>query len=240
MSASVIRTNCCKVESKDRVVLLFARAPEEGKVKTRMEQILGSKAALELYLAFLRDINTTLSAFPFIVFYTPAEKKIFIKKLFPEAREWIAQKGEDLGQRMKQAFTEVFARGYQKCLLVGSDIPHLPENLISRAFAALENYDGVIGPAQDGGYYLIGFTGKSFLPGVFEGISWSSEKVFQQTTGRFSEQEKTLFCLSPLQDLDTMEDLMELMDSSHHQTSKAFHTIHKIKELGIFQNTKGK
>ena len=115
------------------------------------------------------------------IFLSPQEKETEIKKLFGNDHEYRPQRGTDLGARMKNAFTDCFSEGFKSVVLIGSDFPDLPLKIIEDAFAALDSSsDAVIGPAADGGYYLIGFRYDTFLPAIFEGLIWSTPLVLRK------------------------------------------------------------
>jgi rSAM/selenodomain-associated transferase 1 len=122
------------------------------------------------------------------------------------------QQGGDLGERMAEAFRELFAEGADEVLLIGSDIPQIDSFLIAGYFQALQAYDVVIGPAADGGYYLIGFTRKSFEEDLFERIDWSTERVYRQTLERARKQGLSVHSGRTLRDIDTYEDLESLVN----------------------------
>ena len=129
----------------------------------------------------------------------------------PENRAQVfTQNGADLGARMYNALAITMEDGFQQTILVGSDIPELSESLLSEALSALENHDAVIGPSLDGGYYLVGFSGKHIPRSAFTNILWSSPNVFEITCKRLSEENKAVHVLSPLADIDTHEDLCGL------------------------------
>jgi rSAM/selenodomain-associated transferase 1 len=135
-----------------------------------------------------------------------------------ELKDWLGdhylfrpQNGENLGERMKTCFMEVLAMGFKRVILIGSDLPDLPLEFIEEAFNALQNNDAVIGPALDGGYYLIGFKDKAFSPLVFDGIPWSTERVFDETMKVLKQERLKVYTLQALRDIDTIEDLKYLL-----------------------------
>ena len=130
-------------------------------------------------------------------------------RLGPEYR-YLPQRGRDLGERMKNGFLDTFTRGFEKVVLIGSDIPDLPLSFVEEAFTSLSEMDAVIGPSFDGGYYLIGFTKGAFLPRVFEGIAWGTEKVFKSTIQILTDEKRKLYVLPRWRDIDTIEDLKDL------------------------------
>jgi glycosyltransferase A (GT-A) superfamily protein (DUF2064 family) len=128
---------------------------------------------------------------------------------------------------MKNAFEDCFSEGFKSVVLIGSDLPDLPSKLIEDAFAALDNpKDAVIGPATDGGYYLIGFRYDKFLPAVFEGLAWGTGSVFSETLNILQTRGYQTAIMPKWQDIDTRDDLINLMERNkstafaHSQTMK--------------------
>jgi uncharacterized protein len=214
-------------------IIIFVKFPEPGKVKTRLSPPLTPEQAAELYRCMVLDHLDTLDSLdiPTRIFFTPADSRERCKEWLGADLTYLPQEGGDLGERMANAFTTIFEKGYDRVVLVGSDIPQLTTMVFIEAFEALESHDAVIGPTMDGGYYLIGFREETFLPEVFEGISWSSENVFDETTHILSNNVQTAHLLSPLNDIDTIQDLNELSEHSANspflrsQTLKHFHSI---------------
>ena len=118
------------------------------------------------------------------------------------------KQGEDLGEKMQNAFADAFAQGKQRVIIIGSDCLELETYMIKEAFAVLENNDVVLGPAKDGGYYLIGMT--KFLPTLFEGKNWSTEDLLMDTILDLKKMKAKYYLLKTLNDIDTVEDLKSL------------------------------
>lgn len=196
----------------DRCLLFFIKNPEKGKVKTRLASAIGDERAVKLYRRFLFEMLSTLNrgTFFFYLCFYPAEALESLKKWLGEDYLYLSQQGADLGERMKNGFTEAFAMNFKRVVLIGSDIPDLSLELIEEAFHSLQEKDTVIGPSFDGGYYLIGFRDKKFSPKVFRGVPWSTERVFEQTTKILEQEGLTVHFLKPLRDIDTIEDLRNL------------------------------
>jgi rSAM/selenodomain-associated transferase 1 len=197
------------VELEDRCVLFFIKNPKKGKVKTRLASAIGDDAAVKLYRRFLLEMLSTLNrgTFLFYLCYHPEDSLKDLKNWLGEHYLYTPQTGENLGEKMKNAFNEAFSMHFKRVLLIGSDIPDLPLEFIDEAFKSLEEKDAVIGPSVDGGYYLIGFKDKTFLPQVFERIPWSTERVFDETMKILETQQLTIHTLQLLRDMDTVEDL---------------------------------
>jgi rSAM/selenodomain-associated transferase 1 len=195
-----------------RCIAMFVKCPEKGSVKSRLSPALDDELIVSLYESFVVDLLATLkrSGHPYRIAFTPADRKEEIIRRFGRC-DSIPQIGADLGDRMDNAFRRCFADGFTAVLIIGSDVPDLPSEIVTEAFAALDNRDAVIGPSVDGGYYLIGFTKEMFVPGVFEGISWSTDAVFPETMARLERAEIGVHLLPPWRDVDTPEDLKDLV-----------------------------
>ncbi len=176
-----------------------------GKVKTRLAQSIGDREALNAYhklLQHTKEIATPLQV----------EKSVWYSNYIEEEDIWDTsdfkkelQKGNDLGERMKAAFQLEFTKNKNsRIVLIGSDCGELDTLTLQRAFEALENNSLVIGPAKDGGYYLIGMT--QLYPQILEGIEWSTDKVLEQTLDKVKEHNISYALLQKLNDVDTVED----------------------------------
>ncbi len=193
------------------VILLFIKYPEPGKVKTRFAAEAGQDAALVLYRLLVDRVMkiVTRCQYPFRICFSPATAgDAFAFWLGPDHR-YQPQQGGDLGERMKTAFQKVFSEGVERALLIGSDVPGLGPEIVEEAFQVLDDCDVVIGPARDGGYYMIGFTASSFKPEVFDKIPWSTNAVYAATCRIMKAAELRIHCLPLLRDIDTLQDLKE-------------------------------
>jgi len=229
-----VRRDSGAVPLKKKCVLFFVRNPERGTVKTRLAQVMGKETARELYRHFILDM---LSGFekadcPIIVCYYPKDALDDIKKVVGEGYVLKPQQGGDLGERMEQGMADALALGFDRVLLTGSDIPDLSVAFIDEAFAALESYDTVIGPALDGGYYLIGFKEDSFLPDVFKGIEWGTDTVLTVTLAILAEYRHSVHLLPALTDIDTVEDLKTFF-RRHRGTKDCPRTMSCLSQLYI-------
>ena len=193
----------------DRCLLFFIKNPEKGKVKTRLASAIGDKKAVKLYKRFLLEMLFTLNrgTFLFYLCYSPESPLSDLKNWLGDHYLYMAQSGENLGERMKNGFVEAISMNFKRVVLIGSDIPDLPIQFIEDAFTSLLEKDAVIGPSFDGGYYLIGFKDKAFSHRVFEGIHWSTKSVFEKTLEILKQEGLTVHTLQPLRDIDTVEDL---------------------------------
>jgi hypothetical protein len=196
----------------DRCLLFFIKSPEEGKVKSRLASVIGDERAANLYRDFITQMLSTLRRgdFPFHICFYPHNALKGVKEWLGDQHHYIPQKGKDLGERMSNAFRKAFDTGFKRVVLVGSDIPDLPLEVIEEAFISLKEEDAAIGPAYDGGYYLIGFKEKTFSPQVFERMAWGTERVFEDTMKVLKNLNQRVHTLPFRRDIDTIEDLKHL------------------------------
>ena len=193
-----------------RRVLLFLRAPERGRVKTRLEKKMDATTVLRLYRCFVQDIMEALTTggHDMRVYITPPHKGSEVCAWLGGTVPIRAQKGKTLGDRMRNAFSDVFATGVDQAVLIGSDLPDLTSRIIHESFEYLKKGDAVIGPAVDGGYFLIGFRKDAFNDDVFSDIDWGTSSVFRQTMGKIQPAGLNCHVLPPRQDIDTHDDLI--------------------------------
>ena len=194
------------------LLIVFTRNPELGKVKTRLSKTVGNATALKIYIFLLertRDIAVQVSA----------DKAVYYSVKVRENDIWDAnnfqkhqQVGEDLGIRMLHAFKNGFKAGYEKVMIIGSDLYDLTAETIENAFMALENNEVVIGPAEDGGYYLLGMN--SLEEKVFKNKDWGKQTVRKDTLEDLKD--KKVFLLGELNDVDVFKDI------EHHPAFQTF------------------
>ena len=199
------------------IVLLFIKAPFKGRVKSRLAAAVGEEVALELYKSFILDILDALSTsgYPFrVCFYPPDAEEAITTWLVGHPAA--PQDGNDLGERMELAFKKIFTEGFTSAILIGSDIPDLTPAVFHEALESLNDNDAVIGPAADGGYYLIGFNKRSFLPRIFRGIPWSTDTVFRETMDILKESSLRVHLVPQWKDVDTLEDLKALFERNRN------------------------
>jgi uncharacterized protein len=214
--------------------IIFVKAPVEGLVKTRLAKHIGVHAALALYRAFAADIIDTLkkTGSDLRVYYHPQGWEQTIRDWLGNSHPVFPQQGADLGHRMYNALFQSAADGYDRMALVGSDIPVLPESAISETFSALEVHPAVIGPADDGGYYLVGFNKDTLFEAAFTEIPWSTKEVLKITLERFEEVGRSVYMLPHLQDIDTHEDLIHLASLlSGRPEGNCLHTRRVLKTM---------
>jgi rSAM/selenodomain-associated transferase 1 len=205
----------------ENAFILFLKYPERGAVKTRLTGALGDDLALDLYSCFLTDISvmTRQVNAETIIVYSGPEGVSF--STFPGA-QCLLQRGADIGERMYFAFLDVFSQGFERCMLMGSDIPDLPAGLVNNAFNELSSVDIVLGPSTDGGYYLIGCKQSGLRQSIFSGIPWSTAGVFSETLRRVAESGLAFAQLSRWSDIDELDDLKKFYEknSSRAATSQ--------------------
>ncbi len=190
-------------KNQDNLLLIFTRNPELGKVKSRLAKSIGQKNALDIYIKLLQHTHD-------VVIQNNATKRVGYSETIGEHDIWegtlfekFAQEGEDLGQRIENAFRQAFSDGYKKVIIIGSDLYDLRPYHIDQAFTALSQADTVIGPAKDGGYYLLGMT--TMIPGVFKNKKWGEDSVLKDTLKDL--ESFSVEVLEELNDIDHVEDL---------------------------------
>lgn len=188
--------------------LVFARAPVLGTVKTRLAAAVGPARALAVYDRLARDVVRALTPTPrdwdVVVLGTPDDACDAIGRWLPEADAVWPQGGGDLGARLTTAVARAFALGYRRVCLLGTDCPAVDADRVCSLFAALDTHDGVLGPAEDGGYWALGLARP--LP-LFDGVAWSTDRVADQTRDRLRACGATWAEADTARDLDTADDL---------------------------------
>ncbi len=188
-----------------KLLIIFYRNPEFGKVKSRLAATVGEDRALAIYLymaAHARRVSSLVSVDRVVYYSSFIDREdnwptdTFAKRL---------QHGYDLGERMKHAFEESFKSGYDSICIIGTDCLEITEEILANAFEALDNNDAVIGPAADGGYYLLGMN--QFMSELFDNKAWSTSSVCHDTLNDFKRFECSYHLLPVLHDVDTEADL---------------------------------
>ena len=189
----------------EKQLLLFVKNTELGKVKTRLAKTIGDKKALYIYKALLHHTSQITSK-------VEALRKVYYTNFIASNDEFESSKFEkrlqvsgDLGDKMYAGVKEAFGERAEKVVVIGSDCYEIDETIIEKAFEELTNHDYVLGPAYDGGYYLIGMRERN--KSVFENMVWSTENVLLDTLLTIKEQNKTYFLLPTLTDVDEEKDL---------------------------------
>jgi len=199
-------------------VIIFARAPVPGETKTRLIPALGARGAAELYRCFLLDVLSQAGevAADIVVSAAEPEQEADVRAIVAEScprAEITVQSGGDLGERMTGALAEAFARGHARAMILGSDLPNLPFERVTRALALLRDRQLVLGPCLDGGYYLIGL--QSPAPRLFRQTEWGSATVLVDTLRRAQTLKLSVSLLEPWFDVDTPQDLVVLTSYLH-------------------------
>ena len=189
---------------KESALIIFIRKPELGKVKTRLAATIGNQKALKVYKALLNHTKEVTQDFDGDLYLFCAGSLLF--DLHWNYSEIKLQEGIDLGQKMKNAFEYCFEKGYKKVLIIGSDCPEIDYKTLNHASEKLNDHDAVIGPANDGGYYLLGFK-NTIIDEAFINMKWSNDKVFDETVSRLENNNCSVATLQELIDIDTYEDL---------------------------------
>lgn len=191
------------------VLLVFIKNPQLGRVKTRLAESIGEEAALAVYLKLLHYTRTISEK-------VDAERFVYYADFIDWLDQWSEnhfnkklQTGENLGERMANAFQFVFPKS-KKAIIIGSDCAELDESIIQKAYEALDHNDVVIGPAKDGGYYLLGMN--RYFPELFQDISWSTTQVFPETVKRIEENGLSYALLDTLSDIDYENDWVRFKD----------------------------
>ena len=188
-----------------QAIIIFLKYPELGRSKTRLATTVGDQNALKIYKELLEhthQITKNLSCDSFLFYYRES----------PNTMNWETEKYKhklqvqsDLGGRMKNAFQEIFDEGYGNIIIIGSDCYDLSEDIINQAFNLLKENEVVIGPALDGGYYLLGLT--KMVNSLFEDVKWSTSEVLHATVKVLENQQLKYDTTTPLSDIDVYEDL---------------------------------
>lgn len=193
-------------------LLVFARLPERGRVKTRLAESIGDDAALAAYETMLRDLLASIgrpsSEVEIEILWAPTEAAngASLAHAFGDLPTAM-QTGHTLGDRLSMAFAErFFFHATQKIVAIGVDDPSLPRDLIDHALALLDSCEWVLGPAEDGGYYLIGCRAPAFDPSIFQDVAWGTPSVFTTTISKIAEWQSTVAVLPVRWDIDVAED----------------------------------
>ena len=219
-------------ESKSALIV-FAKIPKPKKVKTRLTTLISPEWAARLYEAFLLDaldMYCDLGLDVRLYFSSPAEA--VPHRFHRESVSLHEQKGVGLGERMASAFVETFILGYEKAVIIGTDHPTLPAAFLEQAFHLLQDkYSIVIGPSDDGGYYLLGMN--EFYSGLFKGMTYSHDQVFAQTLERAKKSNGSIQVLPQWYDVDTPDELKRLVRDVDEVASPLVRTREAIADLVV-------
>jgi hypothetical protein len=237
-----------------RKLIVFIRIPEEGRVKSRLASGAGAGNAVKLYRAMLEDLGGNIEPYKNVLVPMvdrPTDPRNRDEKL---PKPWTCgvrlQEGQNLGERMENAFRDVFWDGSRtgaavadKAVLIGSDVPHIRHETVADAFELLDRKDMVLGPAVDGGYYLIGFRADAFFRirsapgGLFRTIPWGTAEVFSVTVDRALGLGLSVGEVSVMVDIDTLEDLIRVLKSPEAEGLPRLRA--KALELGVISFRNG-
>lgn len=214
---------------------MFVRFPGQGQVKSRLARDIGREAAADLYRCFVEDLSERFSNkdYGFCIAFHPEEKEREMREMLGDEFSYIPQTGEDLGEKMKLAFLRCFSEGARSAVLIGSDIPDLPARIVDEAFRALDKHGTVIGPAVDGGYYLIGFRQDTFCEDVFAGLPWGAETVFRETMNILRTAGAPVHVLPVWRDIDEHEDIAALIKNGEDTGFADSRTMRYLKAIGL-------
>jgi rSAM/selenodomain-associated transferase 1 len=186
------------------VLVVMAKYPRPGQVKTRLAQRFGAEAACRLYEAFLVDIARRFAGKPFALLWAVDPPRANLGKIVGAPAECVDQIGADLGQRMRHCFEQILAEGAQRVVMIGADVPHIPESTIDGAFTALTDHDVALAPSPDGGYCLVALRRPIDL---FTPIEMSTPRVFSDTGALIERRGLRLQLLPECFDVDEPEDI---------------------------------
>lgn len=212
-------------------IIIFVKYPAPHQVKTRLGAEIGHPLAAELYKLFITQTLASVQnadADQIFVAFEPKDRLNDFQNMFPEQVQLFPQEGGDLGQRMLNAFRSVYLFGGRNIVIVGSDSPTLPAQFINSAFHHLQSHDVVLGPAEDGGYYLLAM--KAAHAGLFENIEWSSSSVLQTTLERAKQLQLSTVLLPPWYDVDEMQSLKRAAQDDASGRIKDFLLSHAIQQ----------
>lgn len=187
----------------ENLLIIFAKYPELGKVKSRLAHDIGDEKALDIYKELLRITESEtrkLTNCDVVIYW--ADKKCF--------NHWKSEKkqiqnGSNLGERMKNAFVDSFNTGYKKVIIIGTDLPNISSKIINEGFNSLDTNSVVFGPASDGGYYLLGMN--KMIGEIFVNKPWSQSNLLKLSTIELDELNVKYTLLEELNDIDTLKDL---------------------------------
>ncbi len=205
---------------------IMTKAPRAGQVKTRLTPPLTPEEAAELNTCFLRDMAKAISIAVAesnaggCAVHTPEGAAETYTKIMPASFYLLPQRGEELGERMIFAMEDLFQLGFSSVCLIGSDSPTIPPRVFLEAIANLEGQENtvVLGPTKDGGYYLVGLTRRR--PSLFQDISWSTEKVLEQTCARARQENMKVHLLPTWYDVDDVGTLQLLWEELFNQSTE--------------------
>jgi hypothetical protein len=218
----------------DKALLIFAKQPLPGKVKTRLSPPFTYQAAADIYDCMLSDTLVKVaevSGVEGLLFFEPSYGAAgFFRENFPGIRAF-PQQGAGLGERLEKAFETAFSLGFESAAAIGTDSPDLPLPYLEESFRLLEagGADAVFGPAADGGYYLVAL--RRYYPGLFRNIPWSTNQVLERSLAAATTLGLQVACLPVWHDMDTFEDLQRFLAGG--SVEYAPRTLHFLRKTGL-------
>jgi rSAM/selenodomain-associated transferase 1 len=208
-------------------LFIVMKYPEVGKVKSRLASSIGEKSACNLYRACIQDTLATAKSLdiPFHIAVHPPESQERFVQWLGSSYSYFHQEGMNLGERLHNGFVTMFSKGYDNVIALASDCPDLPSKILKTAFTKLRTHSAVIGPAPDGGYYLIGLSLEDIIPDIFRNMKWSTDTVFQATLSILEAETERVHILPKWRDIDTKSDLRKFYEKHHSQSSKTLYTM---------------
>ncbi|MFH1056025.1 MAG: TIGR04282 family arsenosugar biosynthesis glycosyltransferase [Candidatus Altiarchaeota archaeon] len=208
-------------------VIVFTKVPERGQVKTRLQRKYPAHTVEEIYVAFLQDTLEKLRPYYPWVAYFPEGKVQVLWNLLGD-RKYLLQRGRDFGEKVMSVFGDFYKMGVKNVVVVNCDVPTLRKEHVDQAFQLMESCDAVLGPAHDGGFYLIG--GRNVRKELFEGVEWDGQYVLERIKRNAEGGGLKLAYTPELRDVDTPEDLEAVRSSGElDKESLTFKTLKKIR-----------
>ena len=210
-------------EGNENALIIFSRLPIGRETKTRLSPLLNDTQREELHLAMWNDVFSEvfrLKRIDVFLYWTGSGDVKDYLKFIPSSFRLMEQNGVNLGERMKNAANDIMNFGYRRAVIIGSDIPSIRAENITRAFNALNASDAVIGPSKDGGYWLIGMN--RFIPEIFDVTSWGSASVLNSTIENLKTSGLTYEFADTLNDMDTPDDVTEYMKLNCNESSSTW------------------
>ncbi len=218
-----------------RALIIFVKYPQAGLVKSRLGKSIGNEKATQIYGCFVETLLSNLNeaSYKIFIFYAPADREMEIKNWLGQKYAFVAQSGNDLGERLLNAFEYVFNTGAKQAVVIGTDSPLIERKNILNAFSRLDEKDCVIGPTYDGGYYLLGLN--CVQAELFTIEEYSTDRVFENTMEKAQNLGLNVQVLEKCLDVDTVDDLnilkKELEKSSFHNIISYNELRDKIKQF---------
>ena len=222
-------------ERRGDALVIVAKYPRPGHVKTRLGASIGFEQSARLYGAFLRDLTerfTTASAHDsYHLIWACADDPTLMESILGRGVRMIRQRGDDLAERLYAICCDTAALGYERTIILGSDSPHVPAAAVTDALALLESADVALGPAEDGGYYLVGIRNQPTPPDIFTGVTMSTSAVLAETLERVAALGLSAQFIKTTFDVDTEADMIRLAHLLDASPTLAPHTHELLREL---------